>query len=97
MDEFTDIAIVDDDARIHQSLDLLVDDIVTTGGSIQQAYHQVNGTGSTVVAASTLVDRGEVAGRFFESIGVPYVPVFTYRDLDIDPVGVGSNQPNLGE
>ena len=49
------------------------------------------------VAASTLVDRGEVAGRFFESIGVPYVPVFTYRDLDIDPVGVGSNQPNLGE
>lgn len=66
---------------------LLVDDIVTTGGSIQQAYHQVTGIGATVVAAATLVDRGEVAGQFFESVSVPYVPVFTYHDLGIVPVG----------
>jgi len=67
---------------------LLVDDIVTTGGSIQRAHDQVAATGATIVAASTLVDRSEVAGRFFESVGVPYVPVFTYRDLGIEPVGV---------
>lgn len=66
---------------------LLVDDIVTTGGSIQQAYHQVLETGAAVVAAVTLVDRGDVAGAFFEGVGVPYRPVFTYRDLDIKPVG----------
>ncbi len=66
---------------------LLVDDIVTTGGSIQQAYEQVTATGATVVAAVTLVDRGEVARAYFESKGVPYAPVFTYTDLGIKPVG----------
>lgn len=66
---------------------LLVEDAVTTGGSIQQAYSNVIDTGATVVAASTLVDRGDVAGGFFENLGVPYVPVFTYRDLGIDPIG----------
>lgn len=66
---------------------LLVDDIVTTGGSIQQAYEKVTATGATVVAAVTLVDRGEVARAFFEALDVPYAPVFTYRDLGIKPVG----------
>lgn len=69
---------------------LLVDDVVTTGGSIQKAYHQVKGTGAEVVAAMTLVDRGEVARRFFEGVGVPYEPVFTYRDLGIEPIGISS-------
>lgn len=68
---------------------LLVDDIVTTGGSIQQAYHRVVETGASVVAAVTLVDRGDVAAGFFEQYGVPYLPVFTYRDLGIEPVGGG--------
>lgn len=66
---------------------LLVDDTVTTGGSIQKAYHQVLSTGAEVAAAVTLVDRGEVARKFFDSIGVTYLPVFTYRDLGIEPVG----------
>jgi orotate phosphoribosyltransferase len=70
---------------------LLVDDIVTTGGSIQQAYHQVRGTGAEIVAAVTLVDRGEVARAFFEGVRVPYRPVFTYHDLGIRPVGGGSS------
>ncbi|MCP4435121.1 MAG: orotate phosphoribosyltransferase [Actinomycetia bacterium] len=68
----------------------LVDDAVTTGGSIQKAFHHVTDTGATVVAASTLIDRGDVAARFFEEHGVPYLPVFTYRDLGIAPVAGGS-------
>jgi orotate phosphoribosyltransferase len=70
---------------------VLVDDIVTTGGSIQQAYNQVLGTGAQIVAAVTLVDRGDVARSFFEGVNVPYQPVFTYRDLGIKPVGGGSS------
>lgn len=66
---------------------LLVDDVVTTGGSIQLAFEAVAETGVTVVAALTLVDRGEVAARFFAEQGVTYVPLATYHDLGIEPVG----------
>lgn len=68
---------------------LLVDDIVTTGGSIQKAHDQVVATGATVVAAVTLVDRSDIASAYFDSVGVPYLPVFTYRDLGIVAVGAG--------
>ncbi len=67
---------------------LLVDDIVTTGGSIQKAYARVlEETGAQVVLAMTVVDRGEVARRFFDEVGVAYEPLFTYADLGIPPVG----------
>jgi orotate phosphoribosyltransferase len=66
---------------------LLVDDVVTTGGSIQRAFDVITSLGASVVAAVTLVDRGEVTARFFEEKAVPYFPMVTYRDLDIDPVG----------
>lgn len=69
---------------------LLVDDVVTTGGSIQKAYEAIGALGAEVVAAVTLVDRGDVAVRFFEDKGIPYFPLVTYRDLGIEPVGGGS-------
>lgn len=70
---------------------LLLDDIVTTGGSIIQAYERVTQeTGATVVAAVTMVDRSGLANKFFADQGVPYLPVFTYSDLGIDPIGQGS-------
>jgi orotate phosphoribosyltransferase len=68
---------------------LLVDDIVTTGGSIQQAHQHVVDTGATVVAAVTVVDRSDIAARYFDQHAVPYLPVFTYRDLGIVAVGAG--------
>lgn len=66
---------------------VVVDDAVTTGGSIQKAAAAVEDLGATVVAAVTLVDRGDVAAGFFAERGVPYVALVTYRDLGIDPVG----------
>lgn len=68
---------------------MLVDDVVTTGGSIQLAYEKVTDDGARVVFATTLVDRGDVAAAFFLQAGVPYVPMLTYRDLGIEPVGGG--------
>lgn len=68
---------------------LLVDDVVTTGGSIRRAYEAITNLGATVVGAVTLVDRGDVASRFFADLAVPYIPLVTYRDLRIDPVGDG--------
>jgi orotate phosphoribosyltransferase len=66
---------------------MLVDDVITTGGSIQLAYEKVIAQGAQVVFASTLVDRGDNAARYFESVGVPYTPMLTYHDLGIEPVG----------
>jgi orotate phosphoribosyltransferase len=67
---------------------LLVDDVVTTGGSILKAYDIVRReAGSTIVGAVTLVDRGEQAAPKFAALGVPYFPMATYADLGIVPVG----------
>lgn len=68
---------------------LLVDDVVTTGGSIKKAYAAISALGASIVGAVTLVDRGEVAGRFFKEKAIPYFPLVTYRDLGIEPVGGG--------
>jgi orotate phosphoribosyltransferase len=68
---------------------LLVDDVVTTGGSIQKAHDVVTELGAEVVAAVTLVDRSDLAARFFAERGVPYAALVTYEDLGIDPVSPG--------
>jgi orotate phosphoribosyltransferase len=68
---------------------LLVDDVVTTGGSIQKAHAAVAETGAVVVAAATIVDRGDVAGVYFAEREIPYVALVGYRDLGIEPVGRG--------
>jgi orotate phosphoribosyltransferase len=65
---------------------LLVEDVVTTGGSAIRALEAVRETGAEVVLATTLVDRGEQAAARFAEAGVAYRPVLTYRDLEIDPV-----------
>lgn len=77
-------AAIDEGTRV-----LLVDDVVTTGGSIQKAYAAVEAVGARVVAASTLVDRGDIGKQFFEENATPYFPLVTYRDLGIEPVGGG--------
>ena len=66
---------------------LLADDVVTTGGSIRRACETVEQLGAEVVGAVALVDRGEVATRYFAERAIPYRALLNYRDLDIAPVG----------
>ena len=65
---------------------LLLEDATTTGGSSQKAYQAIRHTGATVVAAATVVDRGETARHRYEALGVPYFSMLTYTDLGIAPV-----------
>ncbi len=65
---------------------LLVDDVVSTGGSILQAYRHVTEDGGVVTGAIPMVDRGETAAKRFAEIGVPYLPLMTYADLGIEPI-----------
>jgi len=75
---------------------LLVDDVVTTGGSIGQALSEAKRTRATIVCAVTLVDRGDVASGMFEAEAIPYRPLVTYRDLDIAPVGNAQSRRATG-
>ena len=72
---------------------LLVEDVVTTGGSILKALEIVSDTGAEVVAVATLVDRGDQARPQFEKLGVAYFPMATYKLLGIAPVVHG---PTVG-
>lgn len=65
---------------------LLVEDVVTTGGSVLDALDAIRQTGAEVVAAVTLADRGDTARHAFDRLGIPYFPMATYADLGIDPV-----------
>lgn len=72
---------------------MLVDDIVTKGGSIQLAHQHAVDAGAEVVFAATLVDRSDAAKHFFGEHGIPYVPMLSYRDLDIARVGDEPGRP----
>ena len=67
---------------------LLVDDVVTTGGSILRAFDIIQQTGAEVVAAVTLLDRGDLASPKFADRGIDYFPMATYESLGIEPVGL---------
>jgi orotate phosphoribosyltransferase len=66
---------------------LLVDDVVSSGGSIQLAYEHVRDTGAIVTGVIPMVDRGELGAPWFAEQDVPYVALMTYEDLGIEPVG----------
>ena len=65
---------------------LVVDDVVTSGDSLLEAVAEVRAQGARVVAASTLVDRSDVAGRKLAAAGIPYAPLATYKTLGIPMV-----------
>jgi orotate phosphoribosyltransferase len=65
---------------------LLVEDVVSTGGSVRKAYDKVVEAGAVVAGVIPMVDRGEVATRVFADLHVPYRPLVTYRDLGIEPI-----------
>jgi orotate phosphoribosyltransferase len=65
---------------------LLVEDVVSTGGSVRKAYDRAIEAGAVVAGIIPMVDRGEVASRMFAELGVPYVPLVTYEHLGIEPI-----------
>ena len=66
---------------------LLVEDVVTSGGSMLKSLEVVRQAGADVIAAVPLLDRGDVATKIFHDHGVTYSPLATYKDLGIEPVG----------
>lgn len=65
---------------------LAVEDVVSTGGSLFQAIDIIAATGAEVVAAATLIDRGEHARGVMADRGIPYFSIGTYADFGLPPV-----------
>ncbi|MGD0084418.1 MAG: orotate phosphoribosyltransferase [Acidimicrobiales bacterium] len=70
---------------------VVMEDTVSTGKSLFEAIEVVRESGAEIVAACTILDRGEDIAPTFEALGVPYVAVLTYRDLGIEPIEGGSS------
>ena len=74
---------------------LLVDDVVTSGGSILEALVEIEKTGARIVGAITLVDRDDKAAETFAARGIPYAPLVRYSDLGIPSVSEEPDAPSL--
>jgi orotate phosphoribosyltransferase len=66
---------------------VVFEDTVSTGRSVLDALDVVLESGATVVAAVTLLDRGEKAAAAFAERSVRYIPLLTYEDLGIASLG----------
>jgi orotate phosphoribosyltransferase len=69
------------------SLVLLVDDVISTGGSTLKALDAVLSTGAVAVSAIPVVDRGGDAARAFAERGVRYLPLISHEALGIPALG----------
>jgi orotate phosphoribosyltransferase len=68
---------------------MLVDDVVTTGGSIIRALDALEEQGARITLASCLVVRSPRAQERLDARKVLFAPLLTWKDLGIDAVGEG--------
>ena len=60
----------------------VLDDVLTTGGSVLQAIEEVEKVGAKIVAVVCIVDRMEGARAALAKY--PFIPIFTIRDFGVD-------------
>jgi orotate phosphoribosyltransferase len=61
----------------------VLDDVLTTGGSVLQAIQEIEKVGAVVVAVVCIVDRLEGAREALAKY--PFLPIFTIRDFGVEP------------
>jgi orotate phosphoribosyltransferase len=67
---------------------VVFEDTTSTGRSLLEAVDVVSGSGATVLAAVTLLDRGANTRATFDRRGVRFLSVFDAADLGIAPIDV---------
>ena len=60
---------------------LVVEDVVTTGGSTRETIEAINAAGAEVVAAASIIDRSAGAA----DVGVPRTALVTLKVLSVEP------------
>jgi orotate phosphoribosyltransferase len=66
---------------------VIVEDVVTTGGSSLQAIERCEAFGLKVVCVVAIIDRMEGGGEAFTQRGYPFASLLTIRDFGIEPPG----------
>ena len=61
----------------------VLDDVLTTGGSVVQAIEEIEKVGAVVVAVVCIVDRLEGAREALAKY--KFLPIFTIRDFGVEP------------
>ena len=64
---------------------VVVEDVLTTGGSVLDAIGEVERAGAKVARVIGIVDRLQGARENFDAAGHRFTPIFTLDDLDIKP------------
>ena len=59
----------------------VVDDVVTTGGSVLKAIYALEKAGATISKVMVIVDREEGAEGKFRELGYEYFSIFKISDL----------------
>ena len=67
---------------------VVIDDVVTTGGSALQAVDRIVEFGCTVVCVVGIVDRKEGGAAKFAERGLPFRSLLTIEDFGIAPPAV---------
>ncbi len=65
---------------------LVVEDVVSTGGSLLRGVGHLRELGVEVVAATALLDRGPAVAARMADAGIPWLPLLTWADLGIAPL-----------
>jgi orotate phosphoribosyltransferase len=65
---------------------VLLDDVVSTGGSLLRAAERVRELGVEIVAATALLDRSPAVAPRFEAAGIAWLPLLTWADVGIEPL-----------
>lgn len=60
---------------------VILEDVVTTGGSVMRAVEAVREAGAEVVKVIAVVDRGEGASEAFSNAGIRFDPIFGRKDF----------------
>jgi orotate phosphoribosyltransferase len=62
---------------------VVVEDVITTGGSARQAIEAIEAEGGKIVGVLAVVDRLEGGRRTIEALGYPVVALTTIQDLGL--------------
>lgn len=71
---------------------LVVEDVITTGGSVLKAVKALLDVGANVKQVISIVDREQGGRKIFADLGIDYAPIFSINEFLPDELKV--NEPN---